>query len=529
MSNTEVNAKIGFETDDKPLKKLHEGIQSLKEGLLGLTATLVESGVSLYETVVKTSEAGEAAIRLGQSTGVGTEKIQELQFAAKMMGVETESLNKGLNLLNRNMFTVAKGGGGLNDIFMKTGISIKQADGRLKPANEVLGEIADKFKKMPDGPEKAGLAMQYFGRNGAALIPILNQGSKGIGAMGAEARELGAILSEKDAQAGKKFQEVLKTLFAAFTGIRNIVAGELLPAFTEMVQGIVNWVRANRKLIQSGLGGFLKATATYLIAVFKAITAVANSLAGFIDIMGGAENATKLFLFTIGILSGASILFGIGKLIQSVYAFATAFTVADAAALLIPIAIGLAIVAIGLLIEDIYTFFSGGDSLIGRFFGKFPEIANSIRRLFMPVLEPILAIVYEIFNGFDSWGDLFKNIGALLFNALMLPIRALYETLGSLTGLLSKIPGLSALSGASDYFKSASGGLKLDTTIPGSTPSAANANSNSSVAINAPITVNVPEGTPPGLVGDRVSQGVSQGVETHLRSAQRATGTAVAY
>src|SRR5581483_8770086 len=106
---------------------LQHGIDALKEGLFGLTATLVESGFALYETVVKTSEAGEAAIKMGQQTGVGTVKIQELQFAARQLGIEADGLNHGLTFLNRNMFNVAKGGGGLNDAFTRFGINIHQA------------------------------------------------------------------------------------------------------------------------------------------------------------------------------------------------------------------------------------------------------------------------------------------------------------------------------------------------------------------------------------------------------------------
>lgn len=528
MAETEVKAHIGFEVDDAPLKKLHEGIASLKEGLLGLTATLVESGVALYETVVKTAEAGESAIKLGQQTGVGTVEIQRLGYAARATGIDAESLNTGLKFLNRNMFQVATGGGGLNDTFTKLGINIHKANGALRPANDVLGDIADKFKTLPDGPEKAGLAMKLFGRQGTSIIPILNKGKEGIKALGDEAQELGAVLSEDDAKKGMKFQESLKTLYAALEGIRNIVGTELLPVFTDIIKSITMWIKENRKLIVSGLGGFLKATATYLGALFKAFMAVANSIAGFVNVVGGAENATKLLLFTIGLLAGASVLFGIGKLVQGIIAAAEAFTIADAAALLIPIAIGLAIVAIGLLIEDLYTFMSGGDSLIGRLLAKIPEVAKAFSAIFQPVLDPIYAIIYGITSGLGTWGDAIKNLGVLVVNLLLLPFRTILEYVGASMSLLGRISGLKGLVSAGGAVQNAGGNLALDAVIPGSAPNQNTAN-NSNVNVNAPVTVTVPPNTPPGLVGDRVSEGVAQGVENHLRMAQRATQTAVAY
>lgn len=528
MSETEVKAHIGFEVDDKPLETFRKGIESLKEGLFGLTATLVESGVALYETVVKTSEAAEAAHKLGQSTGVGAEKIQELQYAAKMADVDVESMSNGLRLLSRNLFATATAGKDAGSIFSKMGINIRQANGQIRPADDVLAQIADKFKTLPDGPEKTGLAMKFFGRQGAALIPVLNKGRDGLKEMAAEAHNLGVILSEEDIEKGKAFQDSLKHLMSVLTGIRNIVAIDLMPDFTAMVDSIVEWFKANRQLIKSNLQGFLKATATYLKVLLATFLTVGNAIAGFANILGGAENATKLFLFAIGLLGSASILFGIGKLVQATMAAAEGFALADAAALLIPIAIGLAIIAIGLLIEDVYTFASGGDSLIGRLLAKIPEVAKAFGALFSPILEPIFAIIYGITNGIGSWKDVLKNVGVLLVNIILLPLRAILETFGGIMSIAGRLTGINMLKNAGSAVQDFGGKMALDAVVPGTTPNANTAN-NANININSPTTVTVPPNTPPALVGDKVSDGVAMGVENHLRQAQRATQTAVAY
>jgi hypothetical protein len=106
--------------------------------------------------------------------------------------------------------------------------------------------------------------------------------------------------------------------------------------------------------------------------------------------------------------------------------------------------------------------------------------------------------------------------------------------LGDTLGLIGKIPGLGALKGIGSTI-GAVGTTLLDTSnlfVPGTNPGANGAqppSTQSSVNVNAPITVTVPQGTPPTLVGDYVSKGVSDGVENHLRSAQRATSSSVAY
>ena len=51
---------------------------------------------------------------------------------------------------------------------------------RCVELRRVMMQVADAFKKMPDGAEKAGLAMKLFGKSGADLIPLLNEGADGL-------------------------------------------------------------------------------------------------------------------------------------------------------------------------------------------------------------------------------------------------------------------------------------------------------------------------------------------------------------
>jgi hypothetical protein len=48
----------------------------------------------------------------------------------------------------------------------------------------LLLRVADKFENLKAGPEKASIAIRLFGRAGADLIPVLNQGRDGIEGLG---------------------------------------------------------------------------------------------------------------------------------------------------------------------------------------------------------------------------------------------------------------------------------------------------------------------------------------------------------
>ena len=60
--------------------------------------------------------------------------------------------------------------------FRALGISLKDNGGNVKTSGDLFLDIAQKFSKMEDGAAKTALAIRLFGRAGAELIPLLNQG-----------------------------------------------------------------------------------------------------------------------------------------------------------------------------------------------------------------------------------------------------------------------------------------------------------------------------------------------------------------
>ena len=80
--------------------------------------------------------------------------------------------------------------------FKKLNIDLKDSSGQLQATDKVLAQIADRFKSMPDGPQKTALAMQLFGRQGKDMIPFLNQGSAGLAELNKKAHELGVTFND---------------------------------------------------------------------------------------------------------------------------------------------------------------------------------------------------------------------------------------------------------------------------------------------------------------------------------------------
>jgi hypothetical protein len=120
----------------------------------------------------------------------------------------------------------------MNNLF---GTSIKDANGHVKSMAELLPSIADKFKELPNGAEKTALATQLFGRAGAQMIPVLNQGSEGMAELTAKAKEMGLTLDDNAMKSFAESKKASREFNATMQGLQVTLGQAFLPVL-EAVQ-----------------------------------------------------------------------------------------------------------------------------------------------------------------------------------------------------------------------------------------------------------------------------------------------------
>ena len=127
------------------------------------------------------------------------------------------------------------------DAYRTLGVSVTDTSGHLMNSADLLGRVSDKFADMQDGAEKTALAMRIFGREGATLIPLLNQGSEALKFWADFGTKVGAVLSEQAAKSAHEFSEKLTELGVISTGIQNQLMIALLPAIDHITQAFVSF------------------------------------------------------------------------------------------------------------------------------------------------------------------------------------------------------------------------------------------------------------------------------------------------
>jgi len=220
---------------------------------------------------------------LSEKTGIATESLSALRYAGEVVGTPVEALATGIRKLSLNMAAAAGGGKEQAAAFQAIGVAFKNLDGSLRGSDAVLGDIANKFAAFRDGPEKAALAVELFGKAGADMIPLLNKGASGIADLRTEAERLGVVFSGDLAANAAEFNDNLKKISLSGQAFATTMAGEVLPTLNELARVFLETKDGSNSLAQA-LGTGLRIT---LETVVITVSDVAYVLKGMGKEIGG--------------------------------------------------------------------------------------------------------------------------------------------------------------------------------------------------------------------------------------------------
>ena len=245
------------------LAKMSGGMSALAVGGGVTVAAIAAIEAAAIGLTIHTAEAAAKMFVMSQVTGVSVEALSGLAFVAKQSGVEASAMENGLTKLNKAIFAAGTAAPGTVNAFTRLHIAVRDSNGEFRDTQDVFRDIAEKFAAMPDGPVKGALAIQLFGRAGAELIPVLNQGKDGIDEFLKTARALGIVLDTETAEAAHKFEQNLNTIKAASDGVSLQLTKALLPALNQVTEALVNGLKdkgSGTSLFIEGIATLVKGT-----------------------------------------------------------------------------------------------------------------------------------------------------------------------------------------------------------------------------------------------------------------------------
>lgn len=247
---------------------------------MAVAAGLVAAGGAFAAMAKQSIDAADEMNDLSSRVGVSVESLSALSYAAKMSGTDTQTLATGFQKLNSNVMDAARGQGAAKDAFAALGISVKGANGEIKTSEQIMREVADRFTGFEDGAAKSAMAVDIFGKSGADLIPMLNEGSEGLDSMRAEAEAMGQVMSGETAAGAAAVNDNIDQMRLMMGGAVNQVTAGMLPAFRDVTEIMKRTAQDTGLMtsIANGLSVAFKGLVSVAIAVKAAFSLAGDSI-----------------------------------------------------------------------------------------------------------------------------------------------------------------------------------------------------------------------------------------------------------
>lgn len=341
------------------------------------------------------AQLGDIAAKQSQQWGVTTDQYQELNYALQAGGANTETFHSAIQGLSRILADAGRGNVEAVKKIKLLGLEYKDSTGKLRPTYDVMLDLADIFRKIPEGADKVAKAQYLMGESGAKLLPFLNGGAQGIRNLGAEARRLGIVLDAKTLAATERYQDEMLRLKSATQGLRNAIAVNLIPKINDLVSRFTRWIQTNNNL-------------------HKTVQRLKIAATGLASVLG--------ILSTIKVV-GAFTAIG-GKILSLVSSFSSLGSAALGAQAKMFLWVAV-LAAIGLVIEDLYRLMRGEGSAIAHWIGDPGKVAalRSVLKTTFAVLKDLweqtkLAFL-ELRGAFGPLKSAFLDLAKLMYTSIL--------------------------------------------------------------------------------------------------------------
>jgi hypothetical protein len=178
------------------------------------------------------SSLGKMSDRLGLST----ESLSGLAHAAKMGGIDLETLDHILTKANVKLSEAAQGAGTAAKALARMGLDAQQLNNL--PLDQYLAKISGALVQMKNQGDQAAFVEQTLGKAGLQMLGTLRKGPEALKQAMQEASDMGLVVSRQEAQRAQDAQAAMRRMSEAFTGIGRTAAISIAP-FVEMLASAV--------------------------------------------------------------------------------------------------------------------------------------------------------------------------------------------------------------------------------------------------------------------------------------------------
>ena len=322
MTIAELFARIGVKADDSQIKRFAGSMKAAKVGMIAVSAAAAGTALVIKKITTEAMAAAVAFKQFEVETGASAQELQKWQSVAEQTNQSAESVSSAIKSIVANQEKIKLGQGNIS------GFQLLGIDPRQDPF-KILEDLRIKTKGLSDGMKKN--ILQQMGV-GVGLLQTLNLTREQFDAMSAKA----FIISPQAIETLNKTKASVDLAGRAINYIKAQIAVGLAPQMEKLTKQFTNFIKVNEKGIIEGFKKAFTFVEKFTTALIRAGSMINTIVTGTI----GWEGA--------------------------IIALAGAFVILNASLIASPLGmITAGIIALMLVLEDLYVFSKGGDSVFG--------------------------------------------------------------------------------------------------------------------------------------------------------------------
>jgi hypothetical protein len=225
-------------------KRTQQDVSALKTiELSRVFVSAIQSVAGSFTSFVAGAASAVASVDdLSKRTGVSAQTLQAYQFAAEQSGVSVETFGKGIQKLGINLGEAQTGNKSAIKSFADLGLSVRDL-AQLSP-EQAFEKVAAAISQLPNPAQQAAAAVGLFGKSGAELVPVFQEGAGFLADMRKQAEGLGLVLGQTQVANLAQLDDSFSALGATVQAFKQRVTAELAPALVEASRSAAEFIAA---------------------------------------------------------------------------------------------------------------------------------------------------------------------------------------------------------------------------------------------------------------------------------------------
>ena len=249
------NVQGNFDQAGESTKQFLSNVATGAAGAIASVVGLNAAFTKINDSILSLDRLDEAA----QKTGSSIQDLSRIQQVAKSFGDAFDPIEQGITRLAKGLAEFKDPTNDAIRALNAIGVSAKDSNGQLRTAGDVYIDVAKSLQQYRDGAEKTAVATALFGKNGAELLPMLNNLASGIDHVKG--------VSEKHTQIAAEYNDRVAQSKAAVNSFYKAIAIELLPSLNNTLKAVNE--------AGSGFGGFSGVVSSVAVPVLKGLAIAA--------------------------------------------------------------------------------------------------------------------------------------------------------------------------------------------------------------------------------------------------------------